>query len=123
MSLVLEHRVRNIFFLLLLLLLLLLYSAFTILLSLLSFSYIELWALRSLQHEIFQDGAGGGDPWLQEHLLSGYKAAWHQPLPDDSVDAAIMTTGLSRWHNYYIEGLRWLLENVGVDGLYVDGIG
>ena len=30
---------------------------------------------------------------------------------------------LSRWHNYYVEGLRWLLEEVEIDGIYLDGIG
>ena len=24
------------------------------------------------------------------------------------VDASIATRGLSRWHNYYVEGLRWI---------------
>jgi Family of unknown function (DUF6067) len=83
----------------------------------------EMWALRSLGNEIFSDGPGGGDSWLQEHLVSHYKPAWHTPLSDGSVDAAIATQGLSRWHNYYLEGLRWLVENVGIDGLYLDGIG
>ena len=83
----------------------------------------ELWALRSLGDEIYTDGAGGGDSWLQEHLVSHYQPAWHTPLADGSVDAAIATQGLSRWHNYYLEGLRWLIDNVGIDGLYLDGIG
>lgn len=97
----------------------------------------EMWALRSLGDEIFQTRetfiysvektmfgqAGGGYPWLQEHLVSGYVPAWRQPLPNDDHDAAIGTQGLSRWHNYYVEGLRWLMENLGLDGLYLDGIG
>jgi hypothetical protein len=84
----------------------------------------EMYALRSLNHEVFVDGLGGdGDSWLQEHLGSGYVPAWHTPLADGSVDAAIATVGLSRWHNYYLEGLRWLVENIGLDGLYLDGIG
>ena len=83
----------------------------------------EMWALRSLGHEIFTPGAGGGDSWLQEHLVDDYAPAWHHPLSPDVVDASIATTGLSRWHNYYLEGLRWLLRNVQLDGLYLDGIG
>ena len=83
----------------------------------------EIWALRALGAEIFVDGQGGGDSWLQEHLVSHYKPAWHTPLEDGSVDAAIITAGLSRWHNYYLEGLSWLIKNVGIDGLYLDGIG
>jgi len=83
----------------------------------------EIWALRSLGYEVFTDGPGGGDSWLQEHLVSHYSPAWHTPLADGSVDAAIATVGLSRWHNYYLEGLGWLIKNVGIDGLYLDGIG
>jgi hypothetical protein len=83
----------------------------------------ELWALRSLGDEVFLDGAGGGDSWLVEHLGSSYVPAWHDPLPDGEIDAAMHTTGLSRWHNYYLEGLSWLIKNVGIDGLYLDGIG
>ena len=111
----------------------------------------EMWALRSLGDEIFTGGYGGapvadhfaedtdkkraavdedesgtlpgGDSWLREHLVDHYTPAWHHSFPDGVVDAAIATTGLSRWHNYYLEGLRWLLENVEIDGLYLDGIG
>ena len=83
----------------------------------------EMWALRSLGNEIFPAGEGGGGAWLQEHLVTDFAPAWHSQLPDGEVDAAIVTTGISRWHNYYLEGLSWLLKNVGIDGLYVDGIG
>lgn len=83
----------------------------------------EMWALRSLDHEVFKDGPGGGAAWLREHLVSNYERAWHQTLPNGEVDGAIATTGLSRWHNYYLEGLVWLLKNVEIDGLYLDGIG
>ncbi len=83
----------------------------------------ELWALRSLGTEVFQDGPGGGHAWLHEHLGSGYAPAWHHRFPDGEVDASIATTGLSRWHNYYLEGLAWLVKNAGIDGLYVDGVG
>ena len=84
---------------------------------------MEFWALRSLGDEIFADGPGGGGAWLREHVVSHYAPAWHETLPTGEVDAAIATTGLSRWHNYYLEGLAWLLRNVEIDGLYLDGIG
>jgi len=82
----------------------------------------ELWALRSLGDEVFASGTGGGHSWLLEHLATGYVPDWHQPLPDET-DASIATAALSRWHNYYLEGLRWLLQNVQIDGIYLDGIG
>lgn len=108
----------------------------------------EMWALRSLGDEIFVDGYSGapladhfaekdedaededtedtlpgGDAWLREHLIDHYAPAWHHIFPDGVVDASIGTQGLSRWHNYYLEGLAWLHKNVEIDGIYLDGIG
>lgn len=83
----------------------------------------EMYALRSLGDEIFVDGPGGGGAWLCEHLVSHYTPAWHETLGTGEVDAAIATAGLSRWHNYYLEGLAWMLKSVEIDGLYLDGIG
>jgi hypothetical protein len=101
----------------------------------------EIWMLRSLGDEIYQRGTGHprladppgvktvhvgmgtGHAWLCEHLVEGYSPAWHQALADGQVDAAVITAGLSRWHNYYLEGLRWLVQEVGIDGIYLDGIG
>ncbi|MFN3421553.1 MAG: glycoside hydrolase domain-containing protein, partial [Armatimonadota bacterium] len=110
----------------------------------------ELWALRSFGDEIFETGGvdiyndpkaaekgasvdighvpeGGrakvGHPWLHEHLIAGYVPAWMHPFSDHEVDCAIITKGLSRWHNYYVEGLHWLMQKTGMKGLYLDGIG
>jgi hypothetical protein len=100
----------------------------------------EFWALRSLGDEIYTSGPGfrladqfaeksiastrpTGSAWLCEHAITGYVPAWHQHLGNGHYDAAIATRGLSRWHNYYLEGLNWLIRNVGIDGLYLDGIG
>jgi hypothetical protein len=79
----------------------------------------ELFALRSLGDEIFFPGKGGGFSWLQEHLGGNYIAAWFVPKLKD---AAIINSGVSRWHNYYVEGLNWLVENVGIDGIYIDDV-
>ena len=79
----------------------------------------ELFALRSLGSEIFSSGPGGGYSWLQEHLGGDYIAAWFVP---DLKDAAVINSGMSRWHNYYIEGLNWAAKNVGIDGLYLDDV-
>jgi hypothetical protein len=83
----------------------------------------EIWALRSLGDEIFQYGTGGGYPWLREHLVSGYRPQWYQHSNDTTVDASILTAaGESRWINYYIEGLGWLVRNMDIDGLYLDDV-
>jgi hypothetical protein len=95
----------------------------------------EIWALRSLDDEIFSANesitydehggrtfkGGGGYSWLQEHLLTGYAPAWSVGV-DGDVDAAIGTQGLSRLHNSYVEGLDLLMQRVGFKGLYLDGL-
>lgn len=85
----------------------------------LSNSCVEMFALRSLENEIFSEGPGGGFSWLQEHLDQNYIGAWFVP---GLKDAAIVNSGISRWHNYYLEGLDWLMKNVGIDGLYIDDL-
>lgn len=104
----------------------------------------ELWALRHLDDEIFTRSKtivladtheGGidktkygvtGHSWLFEHLRYNYDPAWHC-RPDAAAgldwDMSIRTQGVSRWHNYYIEGLSYLVKKMGVRGLYLDGVG
>lgn len=79
----------------------------------------ELPALRSLEHEVYSPGKGGGYRWLQEHLDSDYIAAWFVP---EIKDAAIINSGMNRWHNYYVEGMNWLTKNIGIDGIYLDDV-
>ena len=79
----------------------------------------ELFMLRSLGDEVLSYGPGGGFSWLQEHLDTSYIAAWFVP---ELKDAAIINSGVSRWHNFYVEGLNWLVKNVGIDGIYIDDV-
>ncbi|MEO8032580.1 MAG: glycoside hydrolase domain-containing protein, partial [Gemmatimonadota bacterium] len=79
----------------------------------------ELWALRTLGDEVLADGPGGGWSWLQEHVEGSYLGGWFVP---EIGDAALVTSGVSRWHNFYVEGLAWLAANVGIDGLYLDDV-
>lgn len=79
----------------------------------------EIFALSSLNHEVLAKGPSGGAGWLQEHIPGSYLAGWHVPELDDS---ALVTTGMSRWLNFYVEGMRWLVENEHIDGLYLDDI-
>jgi hypothetical protein len=85
----------------------------------LSNSAYETYPLRSLGHEIYSAGKGGGYSWLQEHLGDDYIAAWYVP---EVKDAAIINSGMNRWHNYYVEGMNWLVQNVGIDGIYLDDV-
>lgn len=83
----------------------------------------ELWALRSLGSEIFATGNGGGYMWLREHLVNGYRPEWFTTISGyEASDAAILTSGDSRWYNYYVEGLYWLVKNTNIDGLYLDDV-
>ncbi|MBR6807049.1 MAG: hypothetical protein IKM46_01575 [Clostridia bacterium] len=101
----------------------------------------ELWALISLGDEVFPiDGEfriadyfmksedktrerPDGGAWLVEHHVNGFTPAWHQFLENGEFDCAIRTQAKSRWHNYYLKGLDWLIRVVGIDGIYLDGIG
>jgi hypothetical protein len=79
----------------------------------------ELPALRSLGTEVIAPGPGGGASWLQEHLDGNYIGGWYVARIRD---AAVVNTGISRWHNFYVEGLDWLVDNIGIDGLYIDDV-
>ena len=89
----------------------------------------ELWALRSLGDEIYRTNGTQGhgnrqlDFWLQEHLQSGYTPAWITRTPAGDIDAAIRVYFDSRLDNFYLEGLKWLINNVPIDGIYLDEIG
>ena len=89
----------------------------------------ELWTLRSLGDEIYRVGGtqGQGNPqldfWLQEHLHSDYSPGWIQSLPTGGIDTSLRVHSDSRLANFYLEGLKWLLDNVPIDGLYLDEIG
>lgn len=82
----------------------------------------EVYALKSLNHEIFVSGPGYGVPWHTEHLIDDYKPAWYTELPSETSDAALVLNGFSRWINYYLEGLRWMFENYRIDGIYMDDV-
>lgn len=70
---------------------------------------------------VFDNGTGGGAPWLHEHLDGNYTRRWSTGLADNQIDAAIGDASLSRWVNYYVEGLAWLRTNgPAIDGLYLD---
>jgi hypothetical protein len=83
----------------------------------------EIWALRSLGNEILGTGRGEGYIWLREHFINNYQVQWFNQIKGyEACDAAILTSGESRWYNYYIEGLSWLVKNLHIDGLYLDDV-
>ncbi len=107
----------------------------------------ELWALRSLGDEILTPAIGhfghaemddlpaeyqmrspyghpnNGMPWLCEHLVSDYHTRWHSNNKSaELADGSLQISGASRWGNFFIESLHWLMANAGLDGLYFDGL-
>ena len=88
----------------------------------------EMWAIRSLGHEILRGGSGGGFPWCREHLVGDYTPQWYEHFEYENeqgivADAAVLTAeGDSRWYNYYIEGLAWMVRNLDIDGIYLDDV-
>ncbi|EDY20451.1 conserved hypothetical protein [Chthoniobacter flavus Ellin428] len=108
----------------------------------------ELWALRSLGDEILSPSPEHigyeemsqlpleyqfkaltehpltGQSWMCEHLVSDYHTRWHSLMDSKRQyqDGSVQISGASRWSNFYIEGLKWLEVNAGLDGLYLDGI-
>lgn len=66
-----------------------------------------------------------GYPWQCEHLVDNYHSRWHSTVDmgdHTTIDGSVQISGASRWSNFYMEGLKWLMENAGLDGIYLDGI-
>ena len=85
----------------------------------------EVYAFRSLGHEILETGAGDGNAWLCEHLVEDYWPAWYTSLDhfwEGDSDPALQMVGNSRYINYFLEGVRWMEENYDLDGLYMDDV-
>lgn len=94
----------------------------------------EIWALRSLGGEVIMDGPGkdartlihrnGPNPWLNENFGSHFIPAWYNAFREGKykgdMDISVITTPDSRWNNYYLEGLDWMVKNIGLDGVYID---
>lgn len=94
----------------------------------------ELWALRSLGTEVIHDGPGrdartlihrnGPHEWLNKNLATHFIPAWYNAFKEGKyagdMDISVITTPDSRWNNYYLEGLDWMIKNLGLDGIYID---
>ena len=95
----------------------------------------EFKALYSLRGEIFfpwkDNGkwpvttpAEGPDPWFRKHLDYGFIPAWTEVIKSGPYygipDRSLITVPRSRMENFYLEGLRFLLERCPIDGLYLD---
>ncbi len=94
----------------------------------------ELWALRSLGGEVIHDGPGkdtrtlihrnGPNEWLNKNLTTHFIPAWYNAFNEGKyagdMDISVITTPDSRWNNYYLAGLDWMVKRLGIDGVYID---
>lgn len=94
----------------------------------------ELWAFRSLGSEVIHDGPGkdartlihrnGPNEWLNKNLTTHFIPAWYNAFKEGKyagdMDISVITTPDSRWNNYYLAGLDWMIKNLGLDGVYID---
>lgn len=94
----------------------------------------ELWAFRSLGDEVIHDGPGkdartmihknGPNEWLVKNLGDHFIPAWYNAFKagkyKGDMDISVITTPDSRFNNYYLAGLDWMVKNLGIDGIYLD---
>ena len=95
----------------------------------------EFFALKSLDGEILMPrdpavkqwpitNSNGPHPWLQAHVGMDIVPAWKETIRfkeyPERLDLAVLTTPDSRWNNFYLAGLDYLVRKVGIDGVYID---
>ena len=95
----------------------------------------EFWALYSLNGEVIYPGPGnatrtealhprGPNQWLVDNLRERYIPAWYNKIGEGrfkgEIDLSVITTPDSRWNNFYVAGLDWMVRNMSLDGVYID---
>ena len=69
---------------------------------------------------------GTVNPRLAKYLDGDFITAWRGKMHTDrlsnNMEATVMAAPMSRFNNYFIEGLQWLLEKTHIDGLYFDDV-
>ena len=95
----------------------------------------EFWAFNSLNGEVIFPGLGnasrtevlhpnGPNEWLIKNMREKYIPAWYNLVKEGTfkgeTDLSVITTPDSRLNNFYIAGLDWMVQNIGIDGVYID---
>jgi hypothetical protein len=94
----------------------------------------EFWALNSLNGEVIFPGPGnssstvinkkGPNEWLVKNLRENYIPAWYNLVKEGKfkgeTDLSVITTPDSRLNNFYVAGLDWMVQNIEIDGVYID---
>jgi hypothetical protein len=87
----------------------------------------ETFAMRAMgEAYVPGGGAPAGADWLKEHVGSDFLAAWSTPIAGAGngfvTDAAMRVGALSRWNNYYVEGIQQMMRDFTLDGVYLDEV-
>lgn len=95
----------------------------------------EFWAFNSLNGEVIFPGPGnasrtealhpkGPNEWLIKNMREKYIPAWYNIIKEGKfkgeTDLSVITTPDSRLNNFYIAGLDWMVQHIGIDGVYID---
>ena len=95
----------------------------------------EFWAFNSLDGEIIFPGPGndtrtearypdGPHEWFIKNMREKYIPGWFVTIKEGKfrgeLDLSLVTTPDSRLNNYYVASLDWMVQNMGVDGVYID---
>ncbi len=94
----------------------------------------EFWAFNSLNGEIVYPGPGnasrtvinpdGPKDWYIKNLRENYIPAWYNEIKEGKfkgeTDLSVISTPDSRLNNFYVAGLDWMVQNLGIDGVYID---
>jgi hypothetical protein len=94
----------------------------------------EFRAFYSLNGEIVYPGPGndcktvinpdGPKEWYIKNLRENYIPAWYNEIKEGKfrgeTDLSVISTPDSRLNNFYVAGLEWMVQNIGIDGVYID---
>lgn len=94
----------------------------------------EFFALKSLDGEVImprKEGVKwpctnpyGPNQWLRDHVGMNIVPAWRENIKFSQyphrLDLAVLTAPDTRWNNFYLGGLEYLVKEYGIDGLYID---
>ena len=94
----------------------------------------ELLAVAALDGEILFPGPGpdtrtvilpnGPKNWQIDNLRRNFLPGWTFTLSEGEfagiLDSAVMPNADSRWDNFYLEGLNYLVHKAKIDGIYID---
>ena len=73
-----------------------------------------------------RDGTGGLGPSAGSRQAgeAQHEGGGRSPAdpPADFEDQAVKVNGHSRWTNFYVNGVAWLVRRTDIDGIYLDGI-